>query len=728
MFFSFPQYKQLDKMDCGPTCLKIIAQYYGKNYPLAYFIKQFDITNKGVSLLALKTIAQEIGFQTLSVNVSIEKLNSIPLPCIAHWKNSHFVVIYKVTAQYISVSDPSRGLLKIPISDFVNGWCYDIQVKQGVLLVIEPTSEFYKQNVKKQFSHSNIKFLLPFITPHSKHFLTVSIGLITITIFNFITPFIPQALVDVGIKQKNFSFIYLLLSAQIVLFFGQVTVEFIRNWLLLYIGSKTNITLISSFLAKLLKLPIFFFESKNIGDILQRINDHNRIQSFLTHSFLTMVFSILNLFVFGIVLFVYNTNIFLVFFSGSLLGAIWIWLFLDKRRDNDHKRFAQLSKSSNVIIQLIAGIQEVKINGVEKQKKREWRDVQEKLFNLNINTLKIEQYQQAGSTFITQIKNTIIIFLAAKGVIDGNISLGVMLSISYIIGQLNIPAEQLINFIHQAQDTKISLKRVQEIHEEVNEEDEFLKKEVLPTLSNYKIVITGLSFKYKKNTDYTLKNINLSIDQGKTIAVIGASGSGKTTLLKLLLRFYSPNIGKIEIGTQNIENLSHRFWRAKCGAVMQNGYIFNDTILYNITLSNNVVNKEKFLNAVNIANLNNFLKSLPECEYTKIGVEQHNFSEGQKQRILIARAIYKDPEILFFDEATSSLDVKNETIIMNKLRNYCSNKTMFIIAHRLSTVRNADKIIVLDNGVIAESGNHLELTKLRGIYYDLIKDQLELNT
>jgi ATP-binding cassette subfamily B protein len=725
---NFPFIKQMDAMDCGPTSLAIIAKYYEKTYSIQTLRERSFITREGVSMLGTSDAAESIGMRTMGVRLSFEKLaKEAVLPCIAHWKQNHFLVVYKIKNDKVYVSDPAHGLVKFTKEEFCRGW---ISTKkdgedQGLCLLLEPTPDFYKAE-DENLNKSGFKFLFSYLRPYKKFLTQLVLGMALGSLLQLIFPFLTQAVVDFGIYNRDISFITLVLIAQLVLFISQSSVEFIRSWILLHISTRINISLISDFLIKLMKLPIGFFDTKMIGDIMQRIGDHRRIENFLTTSTLNILFSMFNLVIFGIVLLIYNTQIFVIFFVGSILYVFWIYLFMKKRRELDYKRFAQMSENQSNLIQLITGMQEIKLNNCEKQKRWSWERIQAKLFRISIKGLALSQYQQVGSVFINQTKNILITFVAAKAVVEGNMTLGMMLAVQYIIGQLNSPLDQLINFIHSTQDAKISLERLGEIHTKKDEEtpDE-TKIAILP--EDKSINISGLSFQYEgPHSEHVLKDLNLKIPMSKVTAVVGVSGSGKTTLVKLLLGFYPPTKGEIKVGDIQLNNISGRMWRQKAGVVMQDGFIFSDSIANNIAVSDEVIDKKKLLHAVKIANIQDFIESLPLGYNTKIGMEGHGLSQGQKQRILIARAVYGEPDYIFLDEATNALDANNEKVIMENLEDFYKGRTVVVVAHRLSTVKNADQIVVLDKGRIVEQGTHKELTKLKGAYFNLVKNQLEL--
>jgi len=725
-------------MDCGPTCLRIIAKYHGKTYSLQNLRKKSRITREGVSLLGISDAAEDIGMRTMGVSITFKQLqNEVPLPAIVHWGQNHFIVVYKISkssspfrrggGELIYISDPAEGLLKYSIEDFLKKWLSTQKDGEGkgIALLLEPTPDFYEQEDEK-INKTNFRFLFSYMRPHKKFIIQLILGLITGSLLQLIFPFLTQSVVDFGIANQNIGFIYLVLAAQLMLFFGRTAVEFIRSWILLHISTRINISLISDFLIKLMKLPISFFDKKMTGDILQRINDHKRIENFLTNTSLSIIFAFVNLIIFSFVLAVYSLKILAVFVVGSILYVLWINFFMKRRREIDYKRFAQLSDEQSNVIQLITGMQEIKLHNSEKLKRWEWERIQARLFKINIKSLALNQYQQAGSVFINETKNIFISFIAATSVINGEMTLGMMLAVQYIIGQLNSPISQMIGFMSSAQDAKISLERLGEIHAKDDEENpDNTKLSEVP--KDRTIKLENVSFSYTGGQDdFVLKDINLIIPEKKVTAIVGTSGSGKTTLLKLLLGFYPPNIGEIKVGGTNLDNYSIRMWRDKCGTVMQDGFIFSDSIAKNIAVSDEYPDTEKILHAVNVANIREYIEGLPLGYNTQIGQQGIGLSQGQKQRLLIARAVYKNPEFIFFDEATNALDANNEKIIMDNLNKFFKGKTAIVVAHRLSTVKNADKIIVIEKAKIIEEGTHSELTKKRGAYYELVKNQLEL--
>ncbi len=720
-------------MDCGPTCLRMIAKHYGKSYSLDFLRQNAHITREGVSLLGISEAAEKIGFRTLAAKITFEQLDEeATLPCILHWNQKHFVVLppqnYNRNKKNdkILVADPAHGLIKVDKATFLRSWMGTSS--EGIVLMIEPTDAFYQQKEEDE-KVKGFQFLFRYLRPYRKYVVQLFLSIIVASLLSLMAPFLTQGLVDYGINHQNLGFVYLVLISQLVLFVGSTSIEMIRSWIMLHMNSRINISIISDFLIKLMKLPIRFFDTKMIGDIHQRIGDHSRIQSFLTGTTLSTLFSFVNLFVFSIVLGIYSWKILLTFLLFSVCAISWILFFLRKRKELDYKQFQRMSENENVLFELITGMQEIKLNNCETAKRWEWEKVQARLYKISVKGLALGQYQQVGFVFFNQLKNILISYISAREVMTGNMTLGMMLSVSYIIGQMNSPLDQLLSFVQAAQDAKISLDRLGEIHNrEEEEEDDKLRYTNIDNSSS-SINLENVSFQYdSQQSPYVLKDVNLTIPQGKVTAVVGTSGSGKTTLLKLLLQFYEPTNGKITIDNKDLNQISPKWWRNQCGTVMQDGFIFSDTIAKNISVSEETVNTQKLIRAVDVANIKDFVEDLPLGFQTKIGNSGNGISAGQKQRMQIARAVYKDPQYLFFDEATSALDANNEKVIMENLDRFFEGKTVVVIAHRLSTVKNADQIVVLEKGEVVEVGTHEQLTARRGNYYELVKNQLELGS
>lgn len=751
MLKHFPHFKQPDTKDCGPTCLKIIAKHYGRTLNIQTLRELSETTREGSNLLTLSEAAENIGFRTLGVKLSLEKLQEAPLPCVLHWNNNHYVVLASLNPSkggrlksFVSklfgykkspfrgwgaiVSDPAHGLLEYSKEEFLKFWIgnnANETTEEGIALLLEPTPKFHHSENDIEEKTFGFGLLSKYIWQYKSFIIQLAVGLLAGSLLQLVLPFLTQSVVDVGIQNQNINFIYIVLVAQLFLFFGKTALELIRSWILLHLSTRINISLISDFFIKLMNLPISFFDVRMTGDIMQRINDHHRIERILTTSSLSTLFSVFNMLIMGGVLAYYNLKIFAVFFLGSIAYFFWITLFLKKRATLDYKRFAEVSQEQSKVMELINGMQEIKLHNAEKQKRWGWEYIQARLFKVSMKGLVLEQTQSIGSNFINELKNIIIVFLSAKLVIDGQITLGMMMAITSIVGNLNGPVVQLISFIREWQDAKISLARLAEIHDKEDETQQ--EKGQVHDIHNYDdITMDNVNFRYIGSDVEVIKDLNLTIPKNKITAIVGTSGSGKTTLMKLLLKFYEPSKGSIKYGVTDLSYISQKAWRKHVGTVMQEGYIFNDTIANNIAIGESVIDKQRLLYAADVANIKDFILEYPLGFNTKIGQEGVGMSTGQKQRLLIARAVYKNPEMLFFDEATSALDANNEKVIMEKLNQFFQEKTVVIIAHRLSTVMNADQIVVLEKGKIIEIGNHEKLVAKKGSYYNLVKNQLQL--
>ncbi len=724
----FPIYKQLDSKDCGPVCLKIIAKHYGKVLAIQTLRDLMETTRAGTNMQYLSHAAESIGFKSLGVKISLLELDTVPLPCILHWNKNHYVVLYKIEKETFFISDPALGLIQYPKEEFLEHWVgynSNAETEDGLVLLLEPIPKFYKTDFEEEEQSLNLSFLSKYLYRYKSHFWQLGIGLLLGSAIQLAFPFLTQSIVDIGILNQDLDFIYLILLAQLLLFAGKASVEVIRAWVILHLGTRLNITLVSDFFIKLMKLPIAYFDTRMTGDLLQRISDHNRIERLLTSSSLNVLFSLLNVVLFGAVLAYYNLYIFIVFLFGSTAYFTWILLFLKRRHRLDYRSFTVRSQERSKVIELINGMQTIKLNNAERTKRWSWEFLQLRVFKIATEELRLEQYQSVGSDFINEVKNILITILAAHLVVEGKITLGMMLAISYIVGQLNGPLAQLAQFVREFQDAKIAMERLAEIHN-LKDEEEGERMVTSEMKRTQDLTFKNVSFRYPGTEINVLENINLTIPFEKTTAIVGVSGSGKTTLLKLLLQFYEPTEGQISLGTVPLHKIGQQNWRRRCGAVMQEDYIFNDTIAHNIAIGQEVIDKERLRYAVEMANIREFIEELPLSYNTKIGMEGLGLSTGQKQRLLIARAVYRNPDYLLFDEATSALDTNNEKVIMEHLNEFFKEKTVVVIAHRLSTVKNAHQIIVMDKGAIMEMGNHEELIQKKGHYYSLVKNQLNL--
>ena len=728
-------FSQHDQMDCGPACIAMVSSSCGKNFSLQFFKNSSFISREGVSLLSISEVATKIGFETHSSKITIEKLKEQKelLPCILHWNQNHFVVLQKIqknlfTKKYtFKIADPGHGIIKVNEVTFNKAWLSDND--EGVALFLKPTNKFYQQIPPKE-QKLTLKYIFSYLTPYKKQLIAMFLLLFLGSGLTLIFPFLTQNLIDKGVNAKNLSIITIILLAQLGVFLGALTIEIIRNWLMLYVGTKLSITIISDFLKKLLQLPIKFFDTKLMGDFNQRIQDNERIENFLTSQSLSTFFSVITFSVFFGVLWYYDYTILLVYLTLTVLSIGWSFYWLKKRKILDYYQFQQRSENQESIYEIISGVTEMKLNQFEDFKRNEWENIQQKLFKINIRILKLDQFQLSGFEFLNQIKNITVTFLAATFVVKGKMTLGELLAVSYIIGELNSPVNQLVSFFRSLQDARLSLERLNEVQNHPVEEKRSLKQLNIKANNldgKNGILFDNVSFQYEGfKSPFVLKNLSFFIPDGKITAIVGASGSGKTTLMKLLLKFYSPTNGNVFYNSISTTEISPKSIRENTGVVMQDGFIFSDTIERNIATGDKNINLDKLNRAVNITNIKDFIQSLPLKFNTKIGASGNGISGGQKQRILIARAVYKNPHYIFLDEATSALDAENERIIHDNLQFFFKGKTVVVIAHRLSTVKNADNIIVLDKGEITEQGNHKGLVAKKGNYFNLVKNQLEL--
>lgn len=727
-------FSQVETMDCGPASLKMIAKYYGKSYTVQTLRERCFITREGVSMQGISDAAEYIGFRTLGVRMTLEQLaNEAPLPCILHWNQNHFVVCYKIKQKKngdarIYIADPASQKLVYQKEEFLKCWISTTQNNkpQGLALLLEPGPEFNSIKDEPTSTRRDLLFFLRYFLPYKKQIAWLLLLLLAGSGVQMLFPFLTQALVDKGVNGKDLGMITLILIAQLVFFFSQMMMSFVRSWITLHMNAKINIALISDFLMKLMRLPLHYFDTKKTGDIMQRIGDHSRIKQFLMGSSMSIIFSVFNFFVYAAILGYYHLPILGLFLLGNTFYVLWILYFMQYRKILDTKRFNLSATEQSNIVQLVQGMQEIKLNNCERQRRWEWESIQQKLFKINVKSLKLGQTQQIGSLFFSEITNILITFLAAKTVVEGGMTLGMMMSLTYIIGQVSAPIREFITFAQTFQDAKISIERLNEIHQKEDEEQSIEGKLVeLP--DDKTITLDHVSFSYSgAQRGYALEDVSLVIPDHKVTAIVGSSGSGKTTLIKLIQGFYEPLEGEIRVGGIMLNMINPHLWRSKTGSVMQDGFIFSDSIERNIAVTDDQINSERLHHAIEVANIGDYIESLPLRQYTKIGSDGNGLSQGQRQRILIARAVYKAPEYIFLDEATNALDAKNERTIMENLQAFYRGKTVVIAAHRLSTVKNADNIIVLEKGKIVEQGTHLQLIKRKGTYFNLVKNQLEL--
>ena len=729
---SFKCIIQSDSMMCGITCLQMVCKHFGREVSLRTLSKLCVATSEGVSMLGVNEAANKLGLRTMCARTDFDTLSKATLPCVLHWNQNHFVVLYKVRkGRIFYVADPGKGLVKYNLEEFGKHWVSTASQgeEKGIAMFLEPTLEFYSHKVdneEEDGSPRSFQFLFGYIKQYRKYFGQIVLGLLVGSLLQLILPFLTQSIVDVGIKNQNIGFIWLILLGQLMLTISRTAIDFIRRWLLLHISLRINISLVSDFFIKLLKLPMSFFDTKLMGDLMQRMGDHSRVNSFLTQQTLSIVFSLFTFVVFSIVLLSYNWLIFAIFMLGSLLYGGWLALFLRRRKVLDYELFEQQAINNNKTYEFITSMQEIKLQDCEQRRRWEWEDVQADLFGVQMKSLKLQQTQEAGSIFINELKNIVITVVAATAVIHGQLTLGMMLAVQYIIGQLNSPVEQLMSFFYSVQDVRISLERINEIHH-VDDENGKQGLETSVTDETKGIDMENINFKYDPHALKTIiDDVSLTIPKGKVTAIVGASGSGKTTLIKLMLGYYPVLGGQINIGGTDVNTLNKKWWRRQCGVVMQDGVIFSESIARNIAVDDKEIDKQRLQTAAEIACIHNYVMGLPLKYNTKIGRDGVGLSQGQKQRILIARAVYKNPDYIFLDEATNSLDANNERMIVEYLDEFYKGKTVVIVAHRLSTVKNADQIVVLDKGKVVEIGNHEELTANRGAYYNLVKNQLEL--
>lgn len=722
--------KQLDAKQCGVACLAMLCRFLGKDVSLTDLTSYCHTTVEGISLKGLSEAAAELGLKTAAARLTVDDLAKSPLPCILYWKQSHFVVLCGIKGDKYRIADPAKGFVVVNRDTLLENWAVTIKdnSEKGIAMFVAPTPDFEKCCPTQHSSQvRSFKFLFGYFMQYRKYLFQILLGMGLGCVFELILPFLTQGIVDIGIGHKDVSLIWLILIGEFMIVVGRTVTDFIRRWLLLHISMRINISLLSDFFIKLLRLPMSYFDTKLIGDIMQRMADHSRVENFLTQQCLSILFSAISFLVFSVLLFVYNHLIFTVFAIGSVVYTLWICIFLHRRKILDYELFNASAVNQNRTYQFITAMQEIKLQSCGQRRRWEWEDSKSDLFSVQMKSLKLQQTQDAGAVFINELKNILVTVFAATAVINGNLTLGAMMAVQYIIGQLNAPVSTFVTFVYSLQDVKISLERINDIHKAQEECSE--GAQILPVHYSKPITFSNVVFRYDKHsTNDIIRNVTFDVEPGKFTAIVGASGSGKTTLIKLMLGYYPVDGGALCVGDMPIQDIMLDSWRAKCGVVMQDGVIFSESISRNIAVGDADMDMDRLRDAATKACIHDYIMKLPLGYETKIGADGMGLSQGQKQRILIARAIYKAPEYIFLDEATNALDAENERNIVDNLDEVFKGRTVVVVAHRLSTVKNADKIIVLSNGSIAECGNHESLINLKGIYYNLVKNQLELGT
>lgn len=723
--------RQADSTACGFACLQMICKYYGKeSFPIGQYSSHVT-SQEVVSLLSLEHIAQSLGFSTLCARANVSALVEKAQPCILHWNQNHFVVLYKVRGEKCYIADPGKGFVTYSLEEFKSHWASpDLKGNvTGVVMFLEPTKTFYdeiKASTGVTQKNESFRFLLGYVKTYRKTFFWIVLGLIAGSLLQLLLPFLTQSIVDVGIKKRDIGFVWLVLFGQMMLTISRTAIDFVRRWLLLRISLRVNISLVSDFFFKLLKLPMSFFGTKLTGDLMQRVNDHNRVNGFLTQQSLSATFSLFTFVAFGVALLCYNRLVFFLFLVGTVLYGGWTMLFVKRRKVLDYELFEYQAINNSKTYEMLTSMQEIKLQNCGQRRCSEWKDTQTDLLAVQMKTLRLQQLQEAGAIFLNELKNMVITVVAATSVIHGEMTLGMMLAVQYIIGQLNSPVEQLMAFFNSLQDVRLSLERINEIHS-LNDED--ASAELLCSVVNHEagISLNHIFFKYDLCAPTnTLEDVTLHIPNGKVTAIVGASGSGKTTLIRLMLSYYPIQNGSITVGGTDLRSLNKTWWRQQCGVVLQDGVIFSDSIARNIAVEDGEMDNERMLCAAEVACIKEEILSLPLQFNTKIGRDGIGLSQGQRQRILIARVVYRNPSFLFLDEATNSLDANNERAIVENLSRFYRGRTVVIVAHRLSTVKSADSIVVLRKGHVVETGTHETLAAKHGVYFHLVKNQLDL--
>ena len=725
----FPYFQQFDANDCGPASLKMIAAFYGKHVELSTLRDKCFVNHDGVSLLGISQAAESIYFRTEGVLLAVSQLSEeANLPCILHWDQNHIVVLYKIKNGKFYVADPAIGKVQYTEKEFIRHWG-QAQLEDepaGVALLLELTPDFNAME-GEPVTKNSVRFLLHYLSFYRRLIVQLFAGIFVLIGIQLVFPFLFQTMIDNGVVFADKTIVGIVFFAQIILIISRFLIGFARNWMVLHLASRINIAVLSDYITKLIKLPLSFFESKTIGDFIQRINDHRRIEHFLTTSGLQMIISFITLIVLGVVLAIFSIKLLLVYLLGTALYLFWIYLYMPKRRVLDQRKFLKQSENQSVLINIIDSIADIKLNNNERMKRWEWESLQASIFKLNIRSLMLQQKQEAGALFFMELKDVLIVFLGALLVMKGGLTIGALLAVAYIIGQMSSPLDKILQYIYSVQDANLSLARLAEVHEQVDEEtnEQYFYHHV-PEKED--ICFHHVSYQYEgPASSFALKDVQLSIPRNKITAIVGTSGSGKTTLLKILLGLYEPTQGEVLIGKTNLKAIVPKVWRDHCGAVLQDGALFSGTIADNILMGVDSHNQERLKQAILLSNVDKVVNNMPLGYNTRIGPQGSGLSQGQKQRILIARALYKRPSLLVFDEATNALDAQNENEILTKLQQFYTGRTVVVAAHRLSTVRNADKIIVINDGQVVEQGRHHELIDQKGLYFNLVKNQLEIS-
>lgn len=727
---------QHDSMQCGAACLLSVCHFYGRSgMSLEQMTEMCGVGRDGVSIYDLNKAARRLGFETLCAKLTLSDLLDITLPCILFWNASHFVVLFEARGGRYVIGDPALGVVERSEAEVSQAWLAaddDDGVLRGVVLGLSPTDDFScggDCGVQSLSLRKSLPSLWTYVRPHRWCIAQLAAGLAFGCVVQLILPFLSQAVVDVGVGLRDVGSLWTLVIAQMALMLGRAAAGFVRSWILLRIGTRVNIAMVSDFLAKLMRLPMTFFDKKLTGDILQRMGDYSRVRDFFTSQALDALFALSSVAVFAFVLGCYSLRLFAVFLVGSLAHAAWLSFFMRRRRVLDYELFRRQALCSNKTLECVSSLHEVKLQGCGARRRAEWEASQEALVSTQAQSLALSQRQEAGSVVIAEGKNIVMTLCSATAVMSGDMTMGMMLATQFIAGQLVSPIERLTRFAYAAQDVRVSLERILSVSRMPDEDD---GRNASPVDVDWRLGVEfrHVSFAYSPSEcgHPAVDDVSLYFPSGKVTAIVGASGSGKSTLIKLLLGFFEPQEGDVSVGGVELSSLPMEWWRGQCGIVMQDGVIFSDSVARNIAMADDEPDMRRVREAARLACADGFISDLHAAFETKIGAEGQQLSKGQAQRILLARAVYRNPSLLILDEATNSLDTVSERRIVDNLASFCAGRTTIVIAHRLSTVRNADNIIVMSGGRVVERGTHNELAKLHGYYYELIKNQLDIDS